>query len=85
MNRRDFLHTLLSGAAAAVTAPLAKWLPKVEPVKTAAVQWDDVLDVAVYTDYGQVEMPKQWRSVSWKWYGGYGRWAENMIVRAERE
>ncbi|HEY5954919.1 MAG TPA: hypothetical protein VIV60_00150 [Polyangiaceae bacterium] len=40
-------------------------------------------------EYGEVVGPKkdgladQWTSIAWKWFGGYGRMAENRIFRGE--
>ena len=40
-------------------------------------------------EFGEIVGPlqdglaEQWQSMAWKWYGGYGRVAENMILRGE--
>jgi hypothetical protein len=40
-------------------------------------------------EFGQLVGPKnsgladQWQSLAWKWYGGYGRVAENYVLRGE--
>jgi N4-gp56 family major capsid protein len=40
-------------------------------------------------EYGEVVGPQkdglaeQWTSIAWKWFGGYGRMAENHIIRGE--
>lgn len=40
-------------------------------------------------EFGEVVGPKktgkaeQWNEIAWKWYGGYGRFAENTIMRGE--
>ena len=40
-------------------------------------------------EFGEVVGPmkdgsaEQWTSLAWKWFGGYGRMAENYLIRGE--